>query len=159
LVLHPLLLAVRDAGSHELTSLDEVPNISAVSSGDTTAIPITDELAGAAAGGRDSSTAVESWIRMELHRSLDQVERGELARHIESLVADVSRVAEDQEAMHEQARVIADSLAPLENLTFQDGSRLPDVRASQDFLQWLRDGNFVFMGIKRYDLEADGEDA
>ncbi|MCY6855973.1 hypothetical protein OYC29_25120, partial [Escherichia coli] len=65
LVLHPLLLAVRDAGSHELTSLDEVPNISAVSSGDTTAIPITDELAGAAAGGRDSSTAVESWIRME----------------------------------------------------------------------------------------------
>ncbi|MBD4382386.1 hypothetical protein GUH10_10980, partial [Xanthomonas citri pv. citri] len=63
------------------------------------------------------------------------------------------------EAMHEQARVIADSLAPLENLTFQDGSRLPDVRASQDFLQWLRDGNFVFMGIKRYDLEADGEDA
>ncbi|MEX5277237.1 NAD-glutamate dehydrogenase [Kocuria sp. CPCC 205261] len=157
LVLHPLLLAARDS-EDVLRSLGEVPNISAVSSGDTTSIPITDELVGGAAGGR-SHTAVESWIRMELHRSLDEQARGELARHIEALVADVRRIAEDQEAMLEQARRIADSLAPLEDITFEDGSRLPDVGASQEFLEWLRGGNFVFMGIKRYDLEVDGEDA
>ncbi|MFJ4761204.1 NAD-glutamate dehydrogenase [Kocuria marina] len=157
LVLHPLLLAARDSGD-VLRSLGEVPNISAVSSGDTTSIPITDELVGGAAGGR-SHTAVESWIRVELHRTLDEQARGELARHIEALVADVRRVAEDQEAMLEQTRRIADSLAPLEDITFDDGSRLPDVGASQEFLEWLRGGNFVFMGIKRYDLEVDGEDA
>jgi len=157
LVLHPLLLAARDS-EDVLRSLGEVPNISAVSSGDTTSIPITDELVGGAAGGR-SHTAVESWIRVELHRTLDEQARGELARHIEALVADVRRVAEDQEAMLEQARRIADSLAPLEDITFEDGSRLPDVGASQEFLEWLRGGNFVFMGIKRYDLEVDGEDA
>ncbi|WP_312796037.1 NAD-glutamate dehydrogenase [Kocuria sp.] len=157
LVLHPLLLAARDS-EDVLRSLGEVPNISAVSSGDTTSIPITDELVGGAAGGR-SHTAVESWIRVELHRTLDEQARGELARHIEALVADVRRVAEDQEAMLEQTRRIADSLAPLEDITFDDGSRLPDVGASQEFLEWLRGGNFVFMGIKRYDLEVDGEDA
>ena len=157
LVLHPLLLAARDS-EDVLRSLGEVPNISAVSSGDTTSIPITDELVGGAAGGR-SHTAVESWIRVELHRTLDEQARGELARHIEALVADVRRVAEDQEAMLEQTRRIADSLAPLEDITFEDGSRLPDVGASQEFLEWLRGGNFVFMGIKRYDLEVDGEDA
>jgi len=157
LVLHPLLLAARDS-EDVLSSLGEVPNISAVSSGDTTSIPITDELVGGTAGG-GSHTAVESWIRMELHRSLDEQARGELARHIEALVADVRRIAEDQEAMLEQTQRIADSLAPLKDLTFEDGSRLPDVGACQEFLEWLRDGNFVFMGIKRYDLEADGEDA
>lgn len=157
LVLHPLLLAARDS-KDVLSSLGEVPNISAVSSGDTTSIPITDELVGGTAGG-GSHTAVESWIRMELHRSLDEQARGELARHIEALVADVRRIAEDQEAMLEQTQRIADSLAPLKDLTFEDGSRLPDVGACQEFLEWLRDGNFVFMGIKRYDLEADGEDA
>ncbi|MBX7557311.1 NAD-glutamate dehydrogenase, partial [Streptomyces sp. tea 10] len=157
LVLHPLLLAARDS-EDVLRSLGEIPNISAVSSGDTTSIPITDELVGGAAGGR-SHTAVESWIRVELHRTLDEQARGELARHIEALVADVRRVAEDQEAMLEQTRRIADSLAPLEDITFEDGSRLPDVGASQEFLEWLRGGNFVFMGIKRYDLEVDGEDA
>ncbi|MEV8158469.1 NAD-glutamate dehydrogenase [Kocuria salsicia] len=159
LVLHPLLLASRDAASHELTALERVPNISAVSSGDTTAIPLTRDLVGEAAAGGDTQIAVESWIRMELHRSLDESARGELQRHIEKLVADVTRVSEDQVAMLQEAGVIAASLDPLEELTFPDGSQLPDVQAAKDFLEWLRDGNFVFMGIKRYDLESDGDDA
>ena len=82
LVLHPLLLASRDAASHELTALERVPNISAVSSGDTTAIPLTRDLVGEAAASGDTQIAVESWIRMELHRSLDESARGELQRHI-----------------------------------------------------------------------------
>ena len=159
LVLHPLLLAMRDAASHELTALDRLPEISSVSSGDTTSIPLTRDIIGDAASDSSTRTAVESWIRVELHRSLDEAERQQLRERVEKLVADVVRVSDDQEAMLREAGVIAQSLDPLENITFPDGSHLPDVRAAKDFLEWLRDGNFVFMGIKRYDLESDGEDA
>ncbi|MCT2019752.1 NAD-glutamate dehydrogenase [Kocuria marina] len=158
LVLHPLLLATRDAGSHELVSLERVPNISAVSSGDTTAIALTDALRDGANTGH-TDTAIESWIRVELHRSLHGDARAQLAQHITDLVADVRRVDEDQEAMHRQTREIAQSLRSLDELTFADGSHLPDVQAGREFLEWLGDGNFVFMGVKRYDLESDGGDA
>ena len=158
LVLHPLLLTTRDGRSHELLSLKEVSNFSAISSGDAAKIPAgTGHPEGHAQQGEDT-TLVESWIRMELHRRLDQQQRQELVEHLRKLVADVRRVAEDQTEMSGAVERIARALGELHDIRFQDGSSLPDVDTATDFLDWLRDGNFVFMGVKRYDLTVEGEE-
>ena len=162
LVLHPLLLATRTGANHELESLAQVPNISTASSGDTTAIPVvplTPNATPRSAGGASTVTGIESWIRMELHSDLEESEREELKKYLRQLVADVRRVDEDQEKMHATVAELAQTFDGLHEIRFEDGSRLPDVDSAKEFLDWLRDGNFVFMGVKRYDLTIDGEEA
>lgn len=162
LVLHPLLLATRMGSEHELESLDQVPNISTASSGDTTAIPLvplTPNATPRSSEGGSTTTVIESWIRMELQSDLNESEREDLKQYLGKLVSDVRRVDEDQDQMHATVAELAQTLDGLRDIQFEDGSQLPDVDSAKEFLDWLRAGNFVFMGIKRYDLETNGDDA
>lgn len=163
LVVHPLLLATRDAETHELESLTRVPNISTASSGDTTAIPLippTQNVTARSSSGGRTESRIESWIRIVLHRTLSEADREELRSYLgERLVPDVRRVDEDQDKMLAVTDELARSLNGLHEIRFDDGSQLPDVDSAAEFLDWLRAGNFVFMGIKRYDLTVDGEEA
>ncbi|MFI7583784.1 NAD-glutamate dehydrogenase [Kocuria sp. M1N1S27] len=153
LVIHPVFVATRDADTHELRELQPVPDFSATSSGDTTALP---SLAGLRSD--DGTThVVESWISVELSRQISDETAQELVDRLSSLLGDVQRVDHDQVELKERVDRLADELDRLRQLDLPEGGHPPLIGPSQDFLRWLTRGNFILMGFKEYDLEDSGD--
>ena len=153
LLIHPVLVAARDAGTHELRELQQVPDFSATSSGDTTALP---SLAGFRSDG-GTTHVVESWISVELSRQISDETAQELVARLSSLLEDVQRVDDDQVELKERVGRLADELDRLRRLDLPEGGHPPLVGPSQEFLRWLVRGNFILMGFKEYDLEDSGD--
>ena len=153
LVIHPVLVATRDETTHELLGLQQVPDFSASSSGDTTALP---SLAGFRASG-GTRHVVESWISVELSRPLPDETARQLEERLSALLRDVQRVDEHQEQLRARVEHLAGELERLRSLELPGGGHPPLVGPSQDFLRWLVRGNFILMGFKEYDLEETGD--
>ncbi|GGG63781.1 NAD-glutamate dehydrogenase [Kocuria dechangensis] len=153
LVIHPVLVAARDRGNHELQKLQPLPDFSASASGDTSALP---SLAAFQADGNTSQT-VESWISVELLRPLTDRTEQQLVGRLTGLLEDVHRISRDQSKLRHRVKLLALDLEELEELELPGGGRPPLVRPSQEFLHWLLDGNFILMGFKEYDLEDSAE--
>ncbi|MUN64883.1 NAD-glutamate dehydrogenase [Kocuria sediminis] len=153
LVIHPVLVATRDEGTHELLELQQVPDFSASASGDTTALP---SLANFRASG-GTRHVVESWISVELSRPISDETAQQLVDRLSTLLRDVQRVDEDQEQLKARVERLAGELDRLRTLELPGGGHPPMVGPSQDFLRWLIGGNFILMGFKEYDLEETGD--
>ena len=141
LVVHPILRATRDHDG-ELRSVGELEDVRAVSSGDTQSIPVV--------GGIGESSAVESWIQIELAEHLDEDAARQLCDGLRPVLADVARIQTDHDDMVRWVGSVNDSLTPLRR-------QIEGVEPSQEFLTWLLDGRFVLMGTKEYDLGEDSE--
>ena len=91
----------------------------------------------------------ESLVHCELARVTRPVELDEIERGVARRLQDVVCVTDDFHAMQGAADLVAAELAESVN-------SLPDRRAElteiQTFLRWLRDGAFVFLGYRAYDL-------
>jgi glutamate dehydrogenase len=153
LVIHPVLVAGRGREDHELRDLQPVPDLSASSSGDTTALP---SLAGLRAEAGTTRT-VESWISVELLQPLSDERARQLVDRLNDLLEDVHRISRDQPKLRHRVKLLALDLEELEDLELPEGGHPPLVRPSQEFLNWLLQGNFILMGFKEYDLEESGE--
>ncbi len=102
--------------------------------------------------GRQTSHR-ESVQHFELHRPLDDHERADLEKAVERVVADAQQVALDHPLMLTRIdRMIS--------LTQQAAANYPedDVNETAAFLDWLRRGNFIFLGYREYAItkEDDG---
>ncbi|MEX5271075.1 NAD-glutamate dehydrogenase [Kocuria sabuli] len=153
LVIHPVLVATRSEDTHELIELQQVPDFSASSSGDTTALP---SLASFRPSG-GTRHVVESWISVELFRPISDETARQLEERLSTLLQDVQRVDEDQEQLRARVEQLAGELDRLHSLDLPEGGHPPMVGPSQDFLRWLIRGNFILMGFKEYDLEETGD--
>jgi glutamate dehydrogenase len=87
----------------------------------------------------------ESWMQIAITREPDHAAREALAARLEAVLADVRSAVTDWPAMRSALRAIADEAlaAP---------SPLPpeEIAESIEFLRWLDDDNFTYLGFREY---------
>jgi len=126
-IVHPLMSVSRDAGG-KIAS-------------------VTSAAAAAAAGKSDP---VESLILVECDRIVSVAEQQVLADELARVLHDVRSTVQDWSAMlaRVQSVAAASERAPLSPDNRQEGI---------DFLRWLEDRHFTFLGARDYDLKRDGD--
>lgn len=126
-IVHPLISVTRDAQG----------KVQTVSS-----------AAAASAEGRHDT--VESLIQVECDRIVSSGEQQALAEELQRVLGDVRAAVQDWQPMLERAQAMA-AAAPSSSLS-------PTGRQEGvDFLRWLEDRHFTFLGARDYDLKRDGD--
>ena len=110
------------------------------------------ETVGSATGADATglSGPIESLIMVECDRILGAAERDALARDLERVLGDVRASVQDWQAMLErvQALGLAVARSHLSPASKQEGI---------EFLHWLEDRHFTFLGARDYDIQRDGD--
>ncbi|HKR65799.1 MAG TPA: NAD-glutamate dehydrogenase [Thermoanaerobaculia bacterium] len=101
-----------------------------------------------------SDAIVESYMHIEIDQETEEAELESIRKSIEVILREVRLAVRDWRAMRKQ---LSDDVAELE------GKKLPmpaeEVDEARAFLRWLDDGNFIFLGHRRYLFETrDGKD-
>jgi glutamate dehydrogenase len=93
----------------------------------------------------------ESVIQIHVDRIDDEAAKAALIAALGRVLADVRHAVEDWRAMVDRVGGIIDALKA-------DPPALPDDEVAEAtlFLEWLRDDNFTFLGVRDYRLEANG---
>ncbi len=90
---------------------------------------------------------VESWMCLEVDRETDPAELSRIEEDLAQVLRDVREAVEDWPRMKRTANDLAQELSrPVPGV---DGRELAD---AADFLRWLADNNFTFLGYREYDL-------
>ncbi|RIK16781.1 MAG: NAD-glutamate dehydrogenase [Acidobacteria bacterium] len=97
----------------------------------------------------------ESWIVVEVDRVTHEDAREELRADLERVLEDVRRAVDDWAAMRERNRAIIAGLREAAPSTVDPASVGPTV----DFLSWLDDNHFTYLGYRSYDLVEEGDEA
>ena len=96
----------------------------------------------------------ESWMQIEITREPDLTELAAMAAKIEAVLADVRSAVSDWQPMRRslQASVAELSAAP---------PPLPpsEIAEGLDFLRWLDDDNYTYLGFREYRFDGAGETA
>ncbi|OOG49227.1 NAD-glutamate dehydrogenase domain-containing protein [Rhodanobacter sp. C01] len=116
-------------------------------------LKVTRDASGQLLGLGDEAGAPESVMHFEIDRVADDAEQVQLKAQIEAALDDVRAAVGDWAAMRDKALAIAADLPqrqlPLDNASVQEAS---------EFLRWLADDNFTFLGYREYEVsEADGD--
>ncbi len=126
-IVHPLMSVTRDAQG-------KVLHVSSAASAK-------------AAGLHDP---VESLIQVECDRIVGVADQKALADELERVLSDVRATVQDWQPMLERARTMAQEAS---SSTLSETGRQEGV----DFLRWLEDRHFTFLGARDYDLKRDGD--
>ncbi len=96
----------------------------------------------------DVADSIESLILVECDRILSSTDQQALAAELSHVLGDVRSAVQDWAAMLDrvQAAGVASVNAPLSPASLREGI---------DFLAWLEDRNFTFLGARDYDLQRD----
>ena len=124
-IVHPLMSVARDAAG---------------------AIASASSVAVALAGG--TKNPVQSLILVECDRIVSSTEREALAQELGRVLGDVRGAVQDWAEMLGRVQSVSEaaSNSPLSSDSRQEGI---------DFLHWLQDRNFTFLGARDYDLRRD----
>jgi len=99
----------------------------------------------------DAATLSESWMHVEIARSPDDTV-GDIEQALQQVLRDVREAVEDWQKMQ------AAALALVEDLDSDPPPLAPEeVAEGQEFLRWLADDHFTFLGYREYRLVADEE--
>jgi glutamate dehydrogenase len=93
----------------------------------------------------DVSGTRESWIQIEITSEKDPAELAGLTQTLSSVLADVRAAVTDWQPMRE---VLRGTVAELS--TQPPPVRAAELAEAQDFLRWLDDDNFTFLGYREY---------
>jgi glutamate dehydrogenase len=105
--------------------------------------------------GEDLTPGVtaEAAIYMECDRQTDQQMLEQIKGSIEKVLADVRAAVTDWQPMLGKLR---------ENIKILQQAKPPiakdELDERIDFLNWLKDGNFIFLGYREYTIEGEGEE-
>ncbi|MFC7362644.1 NAD-glutamate dehydrogenase [Nocardioides astragali] len=95
------------------------------------------------------TVGAESWMHIEIDRT-DEVEAADITEGVQRVLRDVRESVEDWAKMHGQVlQVVAELDADPPPLS-QD-----ELRQGRDFLTWLADDHFTFLGYREYQLESE----
>lgn len=99
-----------------------------------------------------SDAISESWMRFVIDQ-VDEADADELLAEVADVLDDVRAVVSDFEAMHQRA------IAAISDIQGANaaGVEAHTVSAASEFLTWLGDENFTFLGARDYDLVAGEE--
>jgi glutamate dehydrogenase len=104
--------------------------------------------------GPDAPGQRESWMQIEISREPDPEQLARLAARLETVLADVRAAVGDWQAMREKLREIAAELG-------EDAPPVPpdELAESLDFLRWLDDDNYTFLGYRELVFAPDADEA
>jgi glutamate dehydrogenase len=101
----------------------------------------------------DETGNAESIMHFEIDRVPDDVEQAQLKSEVDAALDDVRAAVNDWAAIRNKALAIANEL-PERKLPLDTAS----VREASEFLRWIADDNFTFLGYREYEVaEADGD--
>jgi glutamate dehydrogenase len=101
----------------------------------------------------DEAGHPESVMHFEIDRVADASEQAQLKGEVEAALDDVRAAVADWAAMRDKALEIADQL-PTRELPLNAAS----VTEARDFMRWLADDNFTFLGYRQYEVvETEGD--
>jgi glutamate dehydrogenase len=103
------------------------------------------------AGQSDPGAVLESFMHLEV-TEMAESRHAALAKAIERVLVDVKAAVQDWRAMREcMAGVI-------EELTVEPkGTQPEDAREVREFLRWIHDNHFTFLGFREYDIKGTGK--
>ncbi|MGO0575152.1 NAD-glutamate dehydrogenase [Ornithinimicrobium panacihumi] len=104
-------------------------------------------------GAADPSQRVESWIMVTTDRIGQQQAREDLQARLVHVLGDVRRAVEDWRGMRQRTRSVIAELQLTPPATVDPATVQPTV----DFLSWLDDDHFTYLGYRAYDL-VENED-
>ncbi|MFC5743531.1 NAD-glutamate dehydrogenase [Dyella tabacisoli] len=114
---------------------------------------VTRDAAGKLQRLGDEAGAPESVMHFELDRVAGDAEQAQLKAQLEFALDDVRMSVNAWPNMREKALAIANEL-PQRKLPLDQAS----VHEASEFLRWLADDNFTFLGYREYEVtDADGE--
>ncbi len=87
----------------------------------------------------------ESWMQIAITREPDSAGREALAARLEAMLADVRAAVSDWPAMHRALQAIAS-----EAMAEPPPLMQADIAEGVDFLRWLDDDNFTYLGFRDY---------
>jgi glutamate dehydrogenase len=93
---------------------------------------------------------LESFIHVEIDRIIDRARMEELQQALERVLQDVRKAVEDWQLMLQRVQQVTDRLS-IPALPVAPRSE------TQQFLQWLTERNFTFLGYERYEALAKGD--
>ena len=102
------------------------------------------------AASADNKEPVESLILVECDRIVAAAQRQALADELSRVLSDVRAAVQDWSAM--SARVQSAISAATTDSRFSP----QDLQEGVDFLHWLKERHFTFLGAREYDLQRDG---
>ena len=111
---------------------------------------VTGISSAATASARGLHDPVESLIQVECDRIVSTTDQLALVAELERVLGDVRSAVQDWQAMLERARSMA---AAASSSSLSASGRQEGV----DFLRWLEDRHFTFLGARDYDLKRDGD--
>ena len=94
---------------------------------------------------------LESWIHLEIDRVTTEDGRRELEQRLQDVLTDVHLAVDDWQAMRRACLDIVTDLRTAPPKTADPDSIAPTV----EFLNWLADDNFTFLGYREHALETD----
>ncbi|HEX8154984.1 MAG TPA: NAD-glutamate dehydrogenase, partial [Thermoanaerobaculia bacterium] len=101
-----------------------------------------------------SEHIAESYMHMEIDQETEPAELEAIKASLERILGQVRVAVQDWRAMRQR---LAEDIAELE--TAQLPMPAEEVAEAREFLRWLDDGNFVFLGYRRYGFDTrDGND-
>ena len=100
--------------------------------------------------------SVESWMHLEIDRIPREETRQALQERLDKVLGDVRRACGDWQAMRAAVRDIIAELEAGAPTTVDQSTVQPTI----DFLTWLEDNHFTFLGYREYSLVVeDGQEA
>src|SRR5699024_4831581 len=100
-------------------------------------------------------TRAESWMHLEVSRLTTAAQHEELETRLRKVLADVRSAVADWQPMRRACLEIVDRLSGGAPATVDAATVSPTI----DFLRWLADDNFAFLGYREYRLDTrEGED-
>lgn len=95
----------------------------------------------------------ESWLHIEIDRESDSADITELTALLRQVLADVRVSVQDWPLMATKARELAEELASSPPPTVDPN----ELAEAGEFLKWIADDHFTFLGYREYDLVDDVE--
>lgn len=100
----------------------------------------------------DQDYSKEALLFFEINLHTDEDELGEIAEALQSVLREVEKAVDSYPALMDQAR---EAIANLQRS--RESSTAEEVQRSQEFLEWMIDGHYTFLGYREYDFtERDG---
>ncbi|PRI11215.1 NAD-glutamate dehydrogenase [Leucobacter massiliensis] len=96
---------------------------------------------------------LESWIHLEVDRVPTDEGRDELLQRLRAVLGDVHAAVDDWQAMRRACLDIVTDLRTAAPPTVDPGEIAPTV----EFLNWLAEDNFTFLGYREHRLETDAD--
>ncbi|MBW3628990.1 MAG: NAD-glutamate dehydrogenase [Gemmatimonadetes bacterium] len=97
--------------------------------------------------GDSTEGTAEALVHIELARIDDPARKEQIRAEVERRLGDVVAATDDFEAM---LRALADTVAMLGEFEDEFPDRSDEVEEVANFLRWLQDGHFVFLGSRSY---------